>query len=63
MLTRLAALAAVSSSPRRRRPAQAAGSCSISVPSKVSVSSPTRDLTATFSAGCSKYAVDAWWAS
>lgn len=62
MLTRLAALAAVSLVPLAvAAPAQAAGSCSISVPSKVSVSSPTRDLTATFSAGCSKYAVDAWW--
>ena len=62
MLTRLAALAAVSLVPLAvAAPAQAAGSCSISVPSKVSVSSPTRDITATFSAGCSKYAVDAWW--
>lgn len=67
MITRLAAVAAISLVPATvaTAPASAtdlaARSCSISVPSKVTLSSPTRDLTATFSAGCTKYAVDAWW--
>lgn len=39
-----------------------AGSCGISVPSKVSVYSPYRSITATFSSGCViNGALSAWW--
>lgn len=63
MLARVAAVAAISLVPTAVAvaPAQAYGSCSISVPSKVSIYSPYREITAKFSAGCVRYAQDAWW--
>ncbi|MET4077852.1 hypothetical protein [Janibacter sp. UYMM211] len=63
MLARVAAVAAISLVPTAVAvaPAQAAGSCSISVPSKVSIYSPYREITAKFSAGCVRYAESAWW--
>ncbi|WP_252975960.1 hypothetical protein [Janibacter melonis] len=63
MLARVAAVAAISLVPTAVAvaPAQAYGSCSISVPSKVSIYSPYREITAKFSAGCYRYAESAWW--
>ena len=42
-------------------PAQAAGSCGITVPSKVSITTPYRTITGKFSAGCLKNADWAVW--
>ncbi len=42
-------------------PAQAAGTCNISVPSKVSITKPNRTITATYSSGCRTNADWAWW--
>lgn len=63
MLTRVAAAAALSLVPVAVTavPAQAAYSCSVTTPSKVSVTSPYRALTATYSAGCLRYAESAAW--
>ncbi len=62
MLKRIAAVAVVSLVPLTvaSAPADAAGSCGVSVPSKVSVYSPYRTVTASFSKGCSN-AESAWW--
>ncbi|MEN3123329.1 hypothetical protein [Janibacter sp. LM] len=63
MLKRVAAAAALSLVPTVMvaAPSQAAYSCSISVPSKVSVTSTYRAITAKFSAGCLGYTESAWW--
>lgn len=63
MLKRVAAAAVISLLPLTvaSAPADAAGSCGVSVPSKVSVTSPYRTITATYSAGCAKYAEWADW--
>lgn len=63
MLARVAAVAAISLVPTAVAvaPAQAAGSCSISVPSKVSVYSHYREITAKYSAGCRTYGEWGWW--
>lgn len=63
MLKRVAAVAALSLLPvaAAPAPAQAAGTCTISVPSTVSVTKPYRTITATYSSGCRKYADEAWW--
>lgn len=63
MLKRVAAVAVLSLIPAvvTAAPAQAAYSCGISVPSKVSVMSPYRTITAKFSQGCRNYAESAWW--
>lgn len=63
MLKRFAAVAALSLLPLAAAPApaQAAPSCTISVPSKVSITKPYRTITATYSSGCRTYADEAWW--
>lgn len=63
MLKRVAAAAALSLVPTVMvaAPSQAAYSCNITVPSKVSITSPYREITATFSNGCLYYAESAWW--
>lgn len=63
MLKRIAAAAAVSLIPlsATAAPAQAAYSCSVSVPSTVSITSPYRTITGTFSEGCRRYADWADW--
>lgn len=63
MLRRMAAVAVLSLLPlaAAATPAQAARSCGITVPSKVSVVSPYRTITARYSAGCMNYAESAWW--
>lgn len=63
MLKRVAAVAALSLLPLAASPApaQAAGTCNISVPSKVSITKPYRTITATYSSGCRKNADWAWW--
>ena len=63
MLKRIAAVAVVSLVPLTvaSAPADAAGSCGVSVPSKVSVYSPYRTVTGTFSAGCRQNADWAAW--
>ena len=63
MLKRVAAVAALSLLPlvAAPAPAQAAGTCNISVPSKVSITKPYRTITATYSSGCRTSADWAWW--
>lgn len=63
MLKRIAAAAALSLLPLSvaAAPAQAAGSCGISVPSKVSITQPYRTITGTYSEGCRRYADWADW--
>ncbi|OAB87392.1 hypothetical protein AWH69_04685 [Janibacter melonis] len=63
MLARVAAVAAISLVPTAVAvaPAQAYYSCSVSVPSKVSITSPYREITARFSSGCLSYAETASW--
>lgn len=63
MLKRVAAAAALSLVPVAVTavPAQAAYSCSVSTPSKVSITSPYKAITAKFSSGCLRYADWASW--
>lgn len=63
MLARIAAVAAISLVPTAVAvaPAQAYGSCSVSVPSEVAITSPYREITAKFSSGCLNYAETASW--
>ena len=63
MLKRIAAAAVLSLLPltATAAPAQAAYSCSITVPSKVSITTPYRTITAKFSTGCLNHAESAWW--
>lgn len=63
MLKRIAAVAALSLVPlaAASAPADAARSCGISVPSKVSIYSPYRTITGWYSAGCRTYADWAVW--
>lgn len=63
MLKRVAAAAALSLTPIAATavPAQAAYSCTVSVPSKVTISSPYRGITARFSSGCLNYGDWGWW--
>ena len=64
ILTRVAAAAAaLSVLPllMTAAPAQAYGSCGVSVPSKVAITSPYREITARFSSGCDLYASYASW--
>lgn len=63
MLKRIAAAAAFSLLPlmATAAPAQAAYSCSVSVPSKVSITTPYRTITGTYSEGCRRYADWADW--
>ena len=42
-------------------PASAAGSCSVTVPSKIALSSPFKEVKVQFSAGCQTNRAWAWW--
>lgn len=63
MLKRVAEAAALSLLPLAASPApaQAAYSCSVSAPSKVSITSSYRTITGTYSEGCRRYADWATW--
>lgn len=63
MLKRLAAVAALSLLPAlaTAAPAEAARSCNITVPSKVTITSPYKAVKGTYSSGCRAYAEDAYW--
>lgn len=63
MLKRAAAAAALSLVPIAVTavPAQAAYSCGVTVPSKVSITSEYRGITAKFSRGCQLYGDWGWW--
>ncbi|MFJ6132728.1 YggN family protein [Janibacter terrae] len=63
MLKRIAAAAALSLVPTVMvaAPSQAAYSCSVTTPTKVSVTSQYRAVTAKFSSGCLQYTDWGWW--